>query len=159
MISRKRGFHASCTLQVSKFRERDFLFSLEISQKIPNILPSHPIPTPNSLRCLKGHLWKHKFQFVHLNVIDPVSTRFVPWPWNIHSYMMFLNEEAKPWFSDFVFQYCIIGKPLFVMCCLHWHCPKGRGGKGLPGWFGALFLPHLPVWQRGGGLKLFRQCQ
>ena len=32
-----------------------------------------------------------------------------------------------------------------------------QGCKGLPGWFRALFS-SLPVWQRGGGLKLFGQC-
>ena len=32
------------------------------------------------------------------------------------------------------------------------------GCKGLPGWFGVPFFPHLPFWQRGGGLKLFGQC-
>ena len=70
-------------------------------------------------------------------------------------------------------------KPLFEMCCFHMgnaHCPLrqgvkackdglghffphvAQGCKDLPGWFGALFFPHLPVWQRGGGLKLFGQC-
>ena len=35
-----------------------------------------------------------------------------------------------------------IGKPLFEMCCFHMGIArKGRGCRGLPGWFGALFSP------------------
>ena len=44
-------------------------------------------------------------------------------------------------------------KPLFEMCCFHMGIArKGGGGKGLPGWFGALFF-HVCPFDRGEGSK------
>ena len=40
----------------------------------------------------------------------------------------------------------------------HFFPTFAQGCKGLPEWFGVLFFPRLTVWQRGGSLKLFRQC-